>query len=150
MTDPNTADLHHGEIANLEDLIDRDSLREVCRSFFDLFGLVDPRVLGARRAARQRARRAQHLPLRQHTSPRAAQRVLRRSARCRCSCPSKQTVVHPCFTGAIYHVVPIIYDDRQLGRIVLGPFLPAELKDAPASLLEVDPAASIASARSWR
>ena len=37
--DPNTADLHHGEIANLEDLIDRESLREVCRSFFDLFGL---------------------------------------------------------------------------------------------------------------
>ena len=39
MNDPSTADLHHGEIANLEDLIDRESLREVCRSFFDLFGL---------------------------------------------------------------------------------------------------------------
>ena len=45
------------------------------------------------------------------------------------------TVVHPCFTGAIYHVVPIVYDDRQLGRIVLGPFVPAELKDPPESLL---------------
>jgi signal transduction histidine kinase len=48
------------------------------------------------------------------------------------------TVVHPCFTGALYHVVPIIYDDRQLGRIVLGPFLPAEIKEPPESLLKVD------------
>ena len=47
MSDPTTADLHHGEIANLEDLIDRDSLREVCRSFFDLFGL-SIRVFSAR------------------------------------------------------------------------------------------------------
>ena len=47
MRDPQTADLHHGEIANLEDLIDRDSLREVCRSFFDLFGL-SIRVFSAR------------------------------------------------------------------------------------------------------
>ena len=49
MSDPNTADLHHGEIANLEDLIDRESLREVCRSFFDLFGL-SMRVFSARGA----------------------------------------------------------------------------------------------------
>jgi hypothetical protein len=49
MNDPSTADLHHGETANLEDLIDRESLREVCRSFFDLFGL-SIRVFSARGA----------------------------------------------------------------------------------------------------
>ena len=42
------------------------------------------------------------------------------------------------FSGAVYHVVPILYDDRQLGRIVLGPFVPADLKDPPESLLKVD------------
>ena len=54
-----------GEIANLEDLVDRESLREVCRSFFELFGL-SIRVFSARgSAARQRARGAHHLPLRE-------------------------------------------------------------------------------------
>jgi signal transduction histidine kinase len=37
-------------------------------------------------------------------------------------------------------VVPIIYDERQLGRIVLGPFVPAEVREAPESLLKIDPA----------
>ena len=50
-----------------------------------------------------------------------------------------ETVVHPCFTGAVYHVVPIIYDERQLGRIVLGPFMPAEKQEPPEKLLSLDP-----------
>ncbi len=138
MTDPNTADLHHGEIANLEDLIDRDSLREVCRSFFDLFGL-SIRVFSARGAL-----------LANVHEERSICRYINAFAEGRRTCastvgevqvivPKQQTIVHPCFTGAIYHVVPIVYDDRQLGRIVLGPFLPAELKDAPQSLLDIDP-----------
>jgi signal transduction histidine kinase len=49
------------------------------------------------------------------------------------------TVVHPCFTGAVYHIVPIIYDGRQLGRIIIGPFLPADLGAVPDSLLRTDP-----------
>ena len=39
MVEPKSADLAYGEIAQLEELIDRESLREVCRSFFELFGL---------------------------------------------------------------------------------------------------------------
>jgi signal transduction histidine kinase len=36
-------------------------------------------------------------------------------------------------------VVPIIYDGRQLGRFVIGPFLPADVDEVPATLLAIDP-----------
>jgi signal transduction histidine kinase len=139
MNDPSTADLHHGEIANLEDLIDRESLREVCRSFFDLFGL-SIRVFSVRGAL-----------LANVHEERSVCRYVNSLSDGRHACAltvgevqvivptAAQTVVHPCFTGALYHVVPIVYDDRQLGRIVLGPFIPAELKEPPLSLLRVDP-----------
>jgi signal transduction histidine kinase len=52
--------------------------------------------------------------------------------------PKATTVVHHCFSGALYHVVPILYDDRTLGRIVLGPFVPADQTEVPQSLLKVD------------
>ena len=138
MTESFSADVHLGEIANLEDLIDRESLREVCRSFFDLFGL-SIRVFSARGGL-----------LANVHEERSVCRYANVFAEGRTTCaatvgevqvivPDTETVVHPCFTGALYHVLPIVYDDRQLGRIVLGPFVPAELKEPPESLLRIDP-----------
>jgi signal transduction histidine kinase len=49
------------------------------------------------------------------------------------------TASHKCFTGAAYDVVPILYDGRQLGRIVIGPFLPSDMNEIPQTLLRVDP-----------
>jgi signal transduction histidine kinase len=46
-----------------------------------------------------------------------------------------QDTVHPCFSGARYHIAAITYDGRYVGRIVLGPYLPAEVKELPGSLL---------------
>ncbi len=34
--------------------------------------------------------------------------------------------LHRCFTGAVYRTLPIEYDRRSIGRIVLGPYLPIE------------------------
>ena len=51
----------------------------------------------------------------------------------------KGEAAYNCFTGAVYHVVPIIYDERQLGRIILGPFLPADVSEVPPALLGIDP-----------
>jgi signal transduction histidine kinase len=138
MTDLITADLHHGEIANLEDLIDRDSLREVCRSFFDLFGL-SIRVFSGRGALLANVHEERSVCRYINAFPEGRRACASTVGEVQVIVPSGQTVVHPCFTGAIYHVVPIIYDDRQLGRIVLGPFLPTEIKDAPASMLKLDP-----------
>jgi two-component system sensor histidine kinase BarA len=47
--------------------------------------------------------------------------------------------MHPCFTGAAYRIVALEYDKRPMGRVVLGPFLPAGTQ-APTSLLTLDPA----------
>jgi two-component system sensor histidine kinase BarA len=138
MNDPSTADLHHGEIANLEDLIDRDSLREVCRSFFDLFGL-SIRVFSARGALLANVHEERSICRYINNFPEGRRACAATVGEVQVIVPKPQTVVHPCFTGAVYHVVPIIYDDRQLGRIVLGPFLPAEIKNAPESLLKLDP-----------
>ena len=52
---------------------------------------------------------------------------------------SKGEASYTCFTGAVYHVVAIRYDNRQLGRMVLGPFLPPSVRDLPQSLLAVEP-----------
>jgi signal transduction histidine kinase len=50
-------------------------------------------------------------------------------------------VPYQCFTGASYQVTGISFDGRQLGRLVLGPFLPPTLTEIPSALLKVDPAA---------
>jgi len=42
-----------------------------------------------------------------------------------------------CFTGCHYAVLPIVYDARRLGRLILGPYLVAAdtaVEDAPSSL----------------
>jgi signal transduction histidine kinase len=137
MSDPITADLHHGEIANLEDLIDRDSLREVCRSFFDLFGL-SIRVFSVRGALLANVHEERSICRYVNSFGDGRRACATTVGEVQVLVPNKETMVHPCFTGAVYHVVPIIYDDRQLGRIVLGPFLPTEIKEVPASLLKVD------------
>jgi two-component system sensor histidine kinase BarA len=47
-------------------------------------------------------------------------------------------VTHPCFTGAEYRIVPILYQGRRLGRFVIGPYMPAERREVPRSLLVLD------------
>jgi two-component system, NarL family, sensor histidine kinase BarA len=133
-----STDLAYGEITHLEELIDRDSMREVCRSFFELFGL-SIRVLSARgvllASVHEERSICQYVNTLAHGRVACSETVAQAQLRT----PSgSETVVHPCFTGAIYHIVPIIYDQRQLGRIIIGPFLPAEVASVPESLLKID------------
>jgi two-component system sensor histidine kinase BarA len=147
MVDSQPADIAYGEITQLEELIDRESLREVCRSFFELFGL-SIRVLSARGVL-----------LASVHEERSICRYVNSLTRGRVACsetvaqaqllvpPGRDTVAHPCFTGAVYHIVPIIYDERQLGRIILGPFLPADITEVPQALRDVDPKLDLGRAR---
>jgi two-component system, NarL family, sensor histidine kinase BarA len=139
MNDSNTADLYLGEIANLEDLIDRESLREVCRSFFDLFGL-SIRVFSARGALLANVHEERSICRYANAFAEGRHRCAATVGKVQVIVPDRETVIHPCFSGAVYHVLPIVYDDRQLGRIILGPFVPADLKEPPESLLRVDAA----------
>src|SRR5262245_22053457 len=138
MDEVKAADLAYAEIANLEDLIDRDSLREVCRSFFDLFGL-SIRVFSTRGALLANVHEERSVCRYANSLPQGRRACAITVGEAQVLVPGQRTVVHPCFTGAVYHIVPIIYDERQLGRIVLGPFVPAELKETPPSLLQIDP-----------
>lgn len=45
---------------------------------------------------------------------------------------------HRCLTGAVYQVTSISYDGRQIGRMILGPFLPPDIDDPPEAVLELD------------
>jgi two-component system sensor histidine kinase BarA len=136
---PDGADLAMGEIANLEDLIDRESLREVCRSFHDLFG-ISIRVFSARGSLLANVHEERSICRYVNSLSKGKTACGQTVAEVQMLVPKNGgVVVHPCFTGAVYHVVPIMYDDRQLGRIVLGPFQPVEMQEPPASLLGVDP-----------
>jgi len=138
MDEANAADISYAEITNLEDLIDRDSLREVCRSFFDLFGL-SIRVFSTRGVLLANVHEERSICRYVNSLPggRAACGETVSQAQALVP-PSTSTATHRCFTGAAYDIVPIQYDGRQLGRIVIGPFLPSDLNEIPQTLLRVD------------
>ncbi|HEY2734370.1 MAG TPA: ATP-binding protein [Polyangiales bacterium] len=139
MVEPKSADIAYGEVTQLEDLIDRDSLREVCRSFFDLFGL-SIRIFSARGVLLASVHEERSICRYVNSLTRGRVACSETVAHAQMLVPTGSgTVAHPCFTGALYHIVPIRYDERPLGRIVLGPFLPAEVNEIPASLLSIDP-----------
>jgi signal transduction histidine kinase len=48
-----------------------------------------------------------------------------------------QDAIYECFTGAAYRVSAIGHDGRLIGKLVLGPYLPANLKQVPQALLNV-------------
>jgi two-component system, NarL family, sensor histidine kinase BarA len=138
MAESNPADIAYGEITHLEELIDRESLREVCRSFFELFGL-SIRVFSARGVLVASVHEERSICRYVNSLTRGRVACSETVAQAQMLVPgARGTVAHQCFTGAVYHVVPIIYDERQLGRIILGPFLPADVVEVPASLLAID------------
>lgn len=132
---PSTEDL--GEVARLEEVVDGDALAEVCRSFFDLFNLPvrvfsrDGRLLADVHEERAICVYVNSLP----SGSRACGAVV---AAAKAVVPDEDVVLHPCFTGAEYRIVPIDYQGRQVGRFVIGPYLPAELAEVPQSLLDID------------
>ena len=139
MVDSQPSSLAYGDVSQLEELVDRESLREVCRSFFDLFGL-SIRILSARGVLLASVHEERSICRYVNSLTRGRIACSETVAEAQLLVPTgRDTVAHACFTGAVYHVVPIIYDDRQLGRIILGPFLPADVAEAPEGLLKVDP-----------
>lgn len=123
----------------LEDLVDRNSLKEVIRSFINLFG-ISIRVFAG--DGDLIADAVEQQPICKHinetTSGRAACAATINGVK-RVRPADETSSIHPCFTGACYQVVPITYDGRTVGKLVLGPFLPAELREVPGSLVATVP-----------
>lgn len=132
------ADLTLADVTRLEEIVDKGALSEVCRSFFDLFSLPirvfssEGTLLADVHETREICRYVNSLG----DGRRACSELV---ATVKSIEPKDGPIAHPCFTGAVYRVVPIKYQGRMLGRFVIGPYFPAETREVPKSLLVIDP-----------
>ncbi|HWZ92159.1 MAG TPA: ATP-binding protein [Polyangiaceae bacterium] len=135
--------LGHG--VSLEDLIDRDALGEMIRSFYDLFG-VPLRIFSEEGKLLGDA--AEPIPLYAFlNSVKAGRNALQDVAGKvkALTLDDDGAASYQCATGENYFVSAISYDGKRLGRMILGPFVSAALTEPPAALLALDP--SLDSAR---
>jgi two-component system sensor histidine kinase BarA len=139
-------DLTLADVARLEDIVDRSALSEVCRTFFDLFSLPI-RVLSRDGTLLADIHETREVCSYVNTLGRGRIACSKLVSEVKDIDPEDGTVTHPCFTGAVYRIVPIDYQGRRLGRFVIGPFLPAEVREVPRSLLELDPSVDSGKAR---
>ena len=139
--------LGHG--LRLEDLVDRKGLAELTRSIFGLFGVPirffsnEGTLLADSAPEQELCRHLNTLPLGRTACVNTIDRVKRVE-------PVSGEIAHPCFSGATYLIVPIEYDHRRLGRVILGPYVSTKAGAAPPppeSLLGVDPALDGSTAR---
>src|SRR5271154_76748 len=123
----------------LEDLVDREGLDELCKSFVSLFG-IPVRIYSNEGLLLADAAAEHELCTYLNGLPGGRRACAATVAAVRARDPGDDgDVVHPCFTGAAYRVMALEYDRRRVGRLIVGPFLPAAVTEAPASLFAVDP-----------
>ncbi len=135
----------------LDELVNRDALNELCTSFHDLFG-IPVRIYSSEGAL-----------LADVSTPQEICAYVNTTSRGRIACAaivadvkridpsgggSGGDVTHPCFTGAVYRVIAIDYEGRNIGRLIVGPYLPAQTLDMPPSLRATEPDLEPAQARS--
>lgn len=135
----NGADIVLGDVARLEDVISRDSVTSVARSFFALFGLP-VRVISHDGDLLADVHRDRPLCSYLNTLAGGERQCARTVGVVRDLEPNAGVIVHPCFTGAVYRIVPIAYQGRLIGRFIVGPYVPAETSAPPKSLIAVDEA----------
>lgn len=135
-------------ILRLEDLVDREALDELCKSFHALFGIA-VRIYSADGLLLADASTEQEVCAYVNTAVEGRKACGSTVSAVKQHDPGDDgDVLHPCFTGAAYRIIGIQYEGRRIGRLIIGPFLPATVQDAPASLLEIDPSLDKARARS--
>jgi len=130
--------LGHG--VSLEDLIDRDALGEMVKSFYDLFG-VPLRIFSEEGKLLGDA--ADQIPLYTFLNTvKAGRNVLAEVASKvkNLALGEDGMASYPCATGEHYRVAAIQYDGKRIGRMILGPFVTPAQVETPAALLALDPA----------
>jgi signal transduction histidine kinase len=137
-TDHHLEALTLGGDVRLQDLANRDSLRELVRSFHALFG-ISLRIFTADGSLLAESVAEQPICAYVGSFSQGRTACMKTVAAARKVEPeSAKEASHPCFTGAEYRIFAIEYDARLLGKAVLGPFLPAGTTNVPASLLKID------------
>ena len=144
--DTQEADILMGDVVRLEDVVSRDSVMSVSKSFFALFGLP-VRVISHEGDLLADVHRDRPLCNYLNTLSEGARECSSTVELVRDLEPSAHTIVHPCFTGAVYRIAPLSYQGRPIGRLILGPYVPAETQAAPATLMSVDKAIDVPTAR---
>ncbi len=134
-----SVDIAMADVGRLEDVVDREALRDVCKSFFDLFSL-SVRVFSATGALLADVHEDQpiHEYLRQFARGRQALSEAV-GAIARTVPDDRRAQRRKELTGAVYDIVPLDYQGRAVGRIVIGPYLPADMREVPRELLKLDP-----------
>jgi two-component system, NarL family, sensor histidine kinase BarA len=135
---PSSHDVVGDQPIALEDVVDRDALDDLCKSIHALFG-IGVRVYSSDGVLL--ANKATELELCRYINEVPGSR-----AACGATVSAAKSVApgddgevtHPCFTGLAYRVVSLEHEGRRVGRIVLGPFAPAGLREPPPSLAQTD------------
>ncbi len=131
------ADILLGDVTRLEDVLSRDSVTKVAKSFFALFGLP-VRVISDEGDLLADVHRDQPLCRYLNTVPDGSSKCSATVAAVRDLEPTGEPAIHPCFTGAVYRVVPLEHQGRTLGRFIVGPYVPADSNGPPATLASVE------------
>jgi two-component system sensor histidine kinase BarA len=129
--------LGHG--VSLEDLIDRDALGEMVKSFYELFN-VPLRIFSEEGKLLGDA--ADQIPLYTLLSSVKAGRAALSDVANKVknlSLDEDGMASYPCPTGESYRVAAIQYDGKRIGRMILGPFLAPQVSEPPQALLTLDP-----------
>ena len=113
---------------SLSELLEQDSFSDVCKSFFDLFG-VPIRLYDSEGKL-----------LSEKTEPNSVCNAMQKFSAGRKACNALKTSVAArvpsdfkavpmdCISGCRYVVTPLIYSQELVGRLIFGPYLPAELE----------------------
>jgi len=140
-------DVIFDERLRLEDLVDRQGLNELCRSFVALFGIpvrlysIDGGLLVDSAAENE-------LCAYVNTSPEGRSACASVVGGAKSREPGEaRDVAHPCFSGATYRIIALEYDGRRVGRLIVGPFVPNNVTALPASLLAIHPSIDAARAQ---
>lgn len=130
-------DIQLGDIQRLEEVVDRQALRDLCRNFFALFNL-SVRVYSSEGSllADVHEEYEVYRYLAEFQSGRLA--VAETVEAIKSNAPAEPTSFED-FAGAVFDVVPLIYQGRQIGRFVVGPYVPAERRSVPREVLRVVP-----------
>jgi signal transduction histidine kinase len=130
-------DLLLDERVRLEDLVDREGLEELCKTFVGLFG-IPLRIYSSEGTLLADAASEHELCAYVNGTREGHRACVTTVGAARARDPAEMgDVAQPCFTGASYRIVALEYDRRRVGRLIVGPFLPAGVTDAPESLFTV-------------
>jgi two-component system, NarL family, sensor histidine kinase BarA len=127
-----------GSSVNLAQLLDAQGVEDILASFYALFR-IPVRILDEGGATVARSRKPSpyndylgHLPV-------ARKRLADVHQLLKSHDPGESgEFSHTAFTGSSYHVAMIGHEGRRIGRFIIGPFITPQVRDLPATLVEVD------------